>query len=140
MFVIFFLPPSFKLQQKEKSYFLPETVPVHKDAFEMPSQASLAGDSARGCDGMTSLAAGPAPSSPASSPHPGTLPTPALQPEEVALAEWGFQEEPYRSSLKHEMSGDQGPAHYPATLGPQGLEQVSLPSELYRKKGLTGGT
>lgn len=35
-------PPSFKLQQKAKSYFLPETVPVHKDAFEMLSHAGLA--------------------------------------------------------------------------------------------------
>lgn len=35
---------SFKIATKGKSYFLPETVLVYQDAFEMQSQTALAGD------------------------------------------------------------------------------------------------
>lgn len=119
--------PSLKLQQKAKSYFLPETVPVPKDAFEMLSQAGLAGDSARGGGGRkASVAASSAPSSPAGPPHPRGSPSGGSGSggRDTGGVCW---KNPHWRSLKHTMSGDQSSDCYSATQWLHDLEQVTSP-------------
>lgn len=106
------------MQQKAKSYFLSETVPVHKDVFEMLSHAGLAEVGGR-------LRVLPA-LHPAARPDLLILAQPCLlRPQEEALSECAGMR--FQSSLKPRMSGDLGSASHWGRSEPL--------SELFWKKG-----